>query len=87
MMKLGGSMILKIYDRCKYDPSSEKKETLELDGVESFKVITGKEAEEIGAEMICNIGSADPHNEYLRICFENGETATYRNSFVDLFGN
>lgn len=87
MMKLRGSMILKIYDRCKYDPSSEKKEALELDGVEGFKVITGKEAEEIGAEMICNIGSADPYNEYLRICFENGEIATYRNSFVDLFEN
>lgn len=80
-----GKAMLRVYPECKYQYTGEASEALELDGVNGFDIINGKEGKEIGAEMICNVGSEDPYNEYLRIYFENGEIATYRNSFVDLF--
>lgn len=76
---------LKIYPESKYQYVSDVVEEQLLDGVSGFDIITGKEGREIGTEMVCNVGAEDPFNEYLRIYFENGETATYRNSFVDLF--
>ncbi len=80
-----GRAKIKVYPECKYQYTSDPSDVLELDGVSGFDIISGKMGIEIGAEMICNVGSEDPFNEYLRIYFENGETATYRNSFVDLF--
>lgn len=76
---------LKVYPECKYQYLGDAIEELFLDGVSGFEVITGAEGKEIGAEMVCNVGAEDPFNDYLRIYFDNGETATYRNSFVDLF--
>lgn len=76
---------MKIYPECKYQYVSDAADVQFLDGIAGFEIITGEEGRKIGAEMVCNVGEEDPLNEYLRIYFENGETATYRNSFVDLF--
>lgn len=81
-----GKCTLKLYQHCKYNDAGDPKEVLELDGVSGFAVLTGDAGKEIGAEMVRGGMSEDPYNEYLRIFFENGEEATYRNSFVDLFG-
>lgn len=76
---------LEVHNVPKYEDLTDDILKLELDGVEGFDVITGEEGYAIGAEMEESGLEADPHNEYLVIHFENGETGTYRNSFVDLF--
>ena len=86
MIRLRSNQIeLEIYDECKYTSTAPAIERLKMDGVIGFDVISGDKAKEIGSEMIQNGIQEDDFNEYLRIYFENGEEATYRNSNVDLF--
>lgn len=74
---------LKVYDKCKYDVTSEKIAEVEYK-INGFKVIHGgKEAQEI--EKMTDGNSVDDFHEYLVLEFENGDTSTYRNSYVDMF--
>ena len=53
-------------------------------GVKSWDIIQGGE-EAKAIEIDADVESMDPFHEYLVLHFENGDTATFRNSFVDMF--
>ena len=77
------NVYLKIYDGVKYDVSNPKVAEVNYDNIQGFEVVTGDRATEIGLETDEN--SRDEYNEYLIITLEDGETATFCNSHVDLF--
>lgn len=69
---------LMIYDSCKYEQSSRKIDEIEY-------MVTGCC---IKGEDVVKDGDGscvDPYGEYLVLYLEGGKTATFRNSFVDLF--
>lgn len=53
-------------------------------GLKSWDIIQGGE-EAKAIEIDADEESMDPLHEYLVLHFENGDTATFRNSFVDMF--
>ena len=76
-------VLVKIYDGVKYFRGSEKVCEHTYNDVESWKIVGGKEAEEIEEEFRGN--ALDELHEYLVLSFANGETSTFRNSHTDLF--
>lgn len=77
---------LDIYSECKYTASAEvfeNEKTVIYDGVTGFEVVTSEKAKQIEAET--DGSCIDDHHEYLILFFENGDTSTFRNSYVDLF--
>lgn len=74
---------VKVYDRCKYYPESEKVAEVEYNDIKGYEVVTGEKATLIGNET--DEASRDEYNEYLIIFLENRETSTFCNSHVDLF--
>ena len=74
---------VKVYSGVKYDLSNEKVAEVEYKDIESFEVVTGERATEIGS--MTDEESRDEYNEYLVITFKDGQTATFCNSHVDLF--
>lgn len=71
---------IKMYDGIKYNSESKKFGEIFYD-VESFEVVKKTDAE-LSAE---GFDEFDPFNEYLVLKFSDGTTATFRNSFVDMF--
>ena len=71
-----------VYDEVKYLPTSKKVADVEYE-IESFKVVTGDEATEIG--LSTDESSRDEYNEYLVLTLADGDESTFRNSHVDLF--
>ena len=76
-------VLVKIYDGVKYFRGSEKVTEHTYTDVESWKVVGGREAEEVEKEFIGN--DLDEFQEYLILSFADGTTATFRNSHIDLF--
>ena len=75
-------VIVERYSRCKYI-HPEDGERIYYENVEAFEVVHGEAAAQLEAEMD---GSAlDDYHEYLVLHLTTGETATYRNSYADLF--
>lgn len=74
---------VKIYNGVKYDMGSEKVAEVEYNNIKGFEVVTGERATEIGNETDAN--SRDEYNEYLLITLQDGNTATFCNSNVDMF--
>ena len=74
---------VKVYNGVKYEATSEKVAEIKYKSIKGYEVVTGDRATEIGLDTCEN--SRDEYNEYLIITLENGETATFRNSHVDLF--
>lgn len=79
----GMKMIVKGYDKVKYEKDSKKVFEVTYNNVESYEVVTGDRATEIGSYT--DEESRDKYNEYLVLHLTNGETATFSNSTVDLF--
>lgn len=74
-------VILCVYKHCKYNAIDGEEIELKYTGVTSWDVIEGgKEAEEIEAN-----GLVDDNHEYLVLHFNDGRTATFCNSYVDMF--
>lgn len=68
----------------KWFKGAGKRIKVEYTGVTAWDIIEGgKEAEEI--EAMTDANSIDENHEYLVLHFENGETATFRQSHVDMF--
>lgn len=68
---------VKLYDRCKYDTKSKKVGEL-LYEIICFKV-------ELREDLETGDKTKDDYDEYLILYLSNGETATFYNSYVDLF--
>lgn len=73
--------IAEVYDICKYKRESKVISEVVYENVNGFEVIV-LDPDEVFARGFDEI---DDHNEYLILTFENGETSTFRNSYVDLF--
>ena len=74
---------VKIYNGVKYEASSRKVAVMEYKNIQGYEVVTGERAEQIANET--DEDGIDEYNEYLILTLENGETATFRNSHVDMF--
>ena len=77
---------VEIYNVCKYNAPREELENpivVRYDGITSWEIVSGYEAWEIERET--DEASIDDYHEYLVLHFENGETSTFRNSYVDMF--
>lgn len=74
-----------LYSECKYTASHEvyeNRHVIEYSGLVKFEIVSGFQAREI--ELHSDL--IDDHHEYLVLYFEDGDTATFRNSYVDMFG-
>ena len=70
-----------IFENTKYE-DKEPVSMVEYTGVTSWDMIEGgKEAEELEAHF----NEIDEKREYCVLHFENGETATFRNSHIDMW--
>lgn len=81
---------LKLYNDCKLDRTGEYKDkdldetVIRYTGVTSWDIIEGgAEAEEIEKQI--DASQVDDYHEYLVLHFDNGETATFRNTYCDMF--
>jgi hypothetical protein len=76
---------VKMYDLCKYARESyENKELRHVQkNVISWDILTGEDVEEIESNL--NNEEMDELHEYIRLNFEDGSEATYRNSHCDIF--
>ena len=74
-------VLVKIYDRCKYEKGSKKIAEVEYEIVD-FEIVSGQVADLISGLAEDEL---DEYSEYLVLKFEDGDTATFRNSHVDLF--
>lgn len=78
---------LHIFENCKYTNKSAElvEETvLKYKGVKYFSIIEGgEEAKEIESRIDGRV--VDEYHEYLVLHFQNGTTATFRNSHVNMF--
>ena len=72
---------VEVYNEVKYNSTSEKVAETIYNNVKSLEVkeITDEEIYRLGFDEV------DDYKEYAIITFENGETATFRNSYVDIF--
>ena len=69
------------YKHCKYNAIDGEETIINYTGVTSWDIIEGgKEAEEIESN-----GLIDDNHEYLVLHLNDGTTATFRNSYVDMF--
>lgn len=75
-------VMVAVYDESKYN-SSSMIVARSFYQIKGYEVVTGSRATEIGLSTDEN--SRDENNEYLVLELENGETATFRNSYVDMF--
>ena len=73
---------IQVYDKCKYEEDSKVIKEVNITDIISLEVV------EIPASKILSEtdGSCvDDYNEYLILTYDNGETSTFRNSYVDVF--
>ena len=85
------SVTVEVYSECKYTMSKEVAENSKMiyyDFCTGFEVLSAESKSLCDTERVAEIeaqGLVDDYHEYLILYFEDGETATFRNSYVDLF--
>ncbi len=73
---------LKIYDRPKYYEEAELINVIDYD-IKDFRIIHEVDNKDIRANFTDE--ELDINDEYLELQLTDGDTATFRNSYVDLF--
>ena len=73
---------MKLYDKCKYEEGAKAIKDVNIKGIASLDV---KEIPAIEILRETDGSCVDDYNEYLILTYDNGETSTYRNSYVDVF--
>lgn len=82
-VRANATVELEIHKEVKYEDRSEDLPVIKYSGVTAFEVVHGEAAALIEAD---SDGSCiDDYHEYLVLYFANGETSTFRNSYVDMF--
>lgn len=77
-------VLVDIHEVVRYEDKSENIKTVEYAGCIGFEVVSDKER--VAKIEVESDGSCiDDYHEYLILHFANGDTATFRNSYVDLF--
>ena len=72
-----------VYDADKYTGNIKEEKEVKYTGLTAWDIVEGgEEAEEI--EAMTDASGVDEHHEYLVLHFNNGTTATFRNSHVDM---
>ena len=71
---------IEVYDLCKYNPESKVVAEVEYKDIVKYevKIIDG-------GEILECFDMLDDYDEYLILTFADGDTATFRNSYVDMF--
>lgn len=78
--------IVEVYSECKYTANKEVFENakeVRYNDIKCWEIVSGDDATEIENET--DSSCIDDCHEYLVLHFVNGETATFRNSYVDMF--
>jgi len=80
---------IEVYSECKYvaaelghDEVFENSIKVNY-SIENWEIVTGEDAREI--EAMTDEDGIDDNHEYLVLRLMDGETATFRNSYVDMF--
>ena len=72
---------IKVYDQCKYNRDSKEV------GESTYDIINYRIAYKADEEIYDEgFDTVDPYHEYLILEHDDGTTSTFRNSFVDMFG-
>ena len=81
----GDTVLISVYPTLKYIPvkTTGDIKRVEYNNVESFEVVTGERVMAIEAET--DESCIDDLHEYLVLYFKDGDTAVFRNNYVDLF--
>lgn len=74
---------VKVYDRCKYNPLSEKIGEYNLTDIDRIEIVSGEDAADI--EITRAWYDRDDNSEYLVVVFDDESTWVFRNSRVDFF--
>lgn len=76
---------VEVYKECKYTASAEVFEDsiTVVYPIESWEIVTGEDASKIEAET--DGTCIDDYHEYLVLHLLDGDEATFRNSYVDMF--
>lgn len=76
---------VEVYSECKYTASEEVFEnSIKVDyDIDSWEIVTGEDAREIEADT--DEDGIDDYHEYLVLHLLDDSTATFRNSYVDMF--
>ena len=74
---------LYVYENSKYTGNIGEEKEVNYTGLKSWSVVDGEDAKAIENET--DGSCIDENHEYLVLNFVDGTTATFRNSYVDMF--
>lgn len=83
-VRTGATVEIEIHEEIKYtDTCREDLPRVQFSDVTHWEVVNGEAAKLIESET--DGSCIDDYHEYLVLHFANGETSTFRNSYVDMF--
>lgn len=77
------TVILDITEKVKYIGNPGEETTITYTGLTQWSIVDGKDALKIEVDL--SESEKDEYHEYLVLEFNDGTTATFRNSHVDMF--